>query len=160
VVVFTDESARGRGPLAEYFQQMIADEQRPVLIARPGLSVSGVAVVAWDGGKEASRAARLATPLLKRASRVVILSAPKATSRAFNPAQLQAYYAARGLVADVEVLDDTGDVAPALLAVAGRLGAEILIAGAYGHTRLKEFILGGATRTLLNAEHPSLFLSH
>jgi nucleotide-binding universal stress UspA family protein len=160
VVVFTDEPARGKGPLAEYFRQMIADEQRPVLVARPGLSIGGVAVVAWDGSKEASRAARLAGPLLKRASRVVILAAPKATSRAFDPAQLQAYYAARGLYADVEVLDQTGEVAPALLATAERLGAEIMIAGAYGHTRLKEFILGGVTRVLLNAERPSLFLSH
>jgi hypothetical protein len=50
VVVFATEAARGRGPLAESFQQMVADEQRPVLVARPSLSVSGCALVAWDGG--------------------------------------------------------------------------------------------------------------
>src|ERR1041384_4474092 len=73
VVVFTADPSRGRGPLAEAFQQMLADEQRPVLIARPGLKVGGVVAVAWDGGKEASRAARLATPLLEKASGVVIV---------------------------------------------------------------------------------------
>jgi nucleotide-binding universal stress UspA family protein len=160
VVVFTNDPARGRGPLAEAFQQMVADEQRPVLIAREGLKVGGTVAVAWDGGKEASRAARLATPLLEKASRVVIVAAPKATSRTFDPTRLQAYYAARGVRTDLELLPDSGDPAPALLKAAERIGAEILVAGAFGHPRLQEFIFGGATRTMLNSERPSLFLSH
>src|SRR6476646_7740523 len=96
VVVFTSDPSRGRGPLAEAFQQMVADEQRPVLIAREGLKVGGTVVVAWDGGKEASRAARLALPLLEKSSRVVILAAPKASSRSVDSTRLQSYYAARG----------------------------------------------------------------
>jgi nucleotide-binding universal stress UspA family protein len=160
VVVFTNDPARGRGPLAEAFQQMVADEQRPVLIAREGLRVGGTVALAWDGGKEASRAARLATPLLEKASRVVIVAAPKATSRTFDPTRLQAYYAARGVKTDLELLPDSGDAAPALLKAAERIGAEILVAGAFGHPRLQEFIFGGATRTMLNSERPSLFLSH
>jgi nucleotide-binding universal stress UspA family protein len=139
---------------------MVADEQRPVLIAREGLKVGGTVAVAWDGGKEASRAARLATPLLEKASRVVIVAAPKATSRTFDPTRLQAYYAARGVRTDLELLPDSGDPAPALLKAAERIGAEILVAGAFGHPRLQEFIFGGATRTMLNSERPSLFLSH
>jgi nucleotide-binding universal stress UspA family protein len=58
------------------------------------------------------------------------------------------------------VLAATGDVGPALLQAAGRAGADILVAGAFGHPRLQEFIFGGTTRTLLNADQPSLFLSH
>ena len=160
VVVFTADASRGRGPLAEAFQQMVADEQRPVLIAREGLKIGGVVVVAWDGGKEASRAARLATPLLEKASKVVIVAAPKASSRAFDPSRLQAYYAARDVAAEVMLLPDKGEAAPALLAAAASVGADIMVAGAFGHPRLQEFIFGGATRTLLNAERPSLFLSH
>jgi nucleotide-binding universal stress UspA family protein len=160
LVVFTNDPARGRGPLAEAFQQVLADEQRPVLIAREGLKVGGVVAVAWDGGKEASRAARLAMPLLEKASRGVILAAPKASSRSFDPARLQAYYAARGLQTEIEALTDTGDPAPALLTAAHRVGADILVAGAFGHPRLQEFIFGGTTRTLLNSDEPSLFLSH
>jgi len=160
VVVFTTDPSRGRGPLSEAFQQMVADEQRPVLIARPGLKVGGVVAVAWDGGKEASRAARLATPLLEKAAKVVIIAAPKASSRSFDPSRLQAYYAARGIAADLELLTDVGEAAPALLHASARLGADILVAGAFGHPRLQEFIFGGATRTLLNSDSPSLFLSH
>jgi len=160
VVVFNNDPPRGKGPLAEAFQQIVADEQRPVLIARDGFQVGGVVAVAWDGGKEASRAARLAMPLLERASRVVILTAPKASSRAFDPGRLQAYYAARGVASDLDVLPDSGDAAPLLLYAAKKVDANVLVAGAFGHPRLQEFIFGGTTRTLLAAEQPSLFLSH
>lgn len=160
VIVFNGDSARGRGPLAEAFQQMVADEQRPVLVARGEFSVGGPIAVAWDGGKEASRAARLALPLLEKASRVVILAAPKASSRTFDPTRLQAYYAARGVTAEIDILPDSGDAAPLLLYAAGKVGAEILVAGAFGHPRLQEFIFGGTTRSLLAAETPTLFLSH
>lgn len=160
IVVFTNDAARGRGPLAEAFQQVLADEQRPVVIAREGLKVGGVVAVAWDGGKEASRAARLALPLLEKASRAVILAAPKASSRSFDPGRLKSYYAARGVAAEIDVLADSGDAAPALLGAARKVGAEILVAGAFGHPRLQEFIFGGTTRTLLNSDEPSLFLSH
>jgi len=160
VVVFTSESARGKGPLGPAFQQMLADEQRPVLIARDGFKMGGAVAVAWDGGKEASRAARLALPLLEQASRVVILAAPKASSRSFDPAQLQDFYAARGVKAELDILPDSGDAAPLLLYAAGKAEADVLVAGAFGHPRLQEFIFGGTTRTLLNSNSPSLFLSH
>ena len=161
VVVFTSDPPRGRGPLAEAFQQMVADEQRPVLIARPGLKIAGGTVaVAWDGGKEASRAARLALPRREKAAKVVILAAPKASSRSFDPSRLQAYYAARGVAAEVDLLPDSGDAAPLLLYATQKAGAEVLVAGAFGHPRLQEFIFGGTTRTLLNSDAPSLFLSH
>jgi nucleotide-binding universal stress UspA family protein len=160
VVVFVDEAARGRGALAEHFQQVIADEQRPVLVARAGFKAAGCVMVAWDGGKEASRAARLATPLLEKAQRVIIVSAPQASTRRFDPAALQAYYAQRGVKAEIELLPDGGDVGHALLEASRRAGADILVAGAFGHPRLQEFIFGGTTRTLLNSDGPSLFLSH
>ena len=116
--------------------------------------------MAWDGGKEASRAARLALPLMEKARRVVIASAPKASTRHIEPSRLPAYYARRGVQAEIEVLSEGGDVGHALLAAAERVQADILVAGAFGHPRLQEFIFGGTTRTLLNSERPSLFLSH
>ena len=57
-------------------------------------------------------------------------------------------------------LADTGDAAPAILRAAASAGADILVAGTFGHPRLQEFIFGGTTRTLLNSDGPSLFLSH
>lgn len=158
LVVFTSDPPRGRGPLAESFQQIVVDEQRPVFIARQGASIGGVVAVAWDGGKEASRAARLAVPLLQKAGRVVILAGVKA--RKFEPARLQDYYGVRNIEAEVRLLEEPGEIGPCLLKASEKISANILVAGAFGHPRLQEFIFGGTTRTLLGADQPSLFLSH
>jgi nucleotide-binding universal stress UspA family protein len=160
VIVFDDAAARGKGPLAEAFQQLVADEQRPVVVARPGLKVGGVAVVAWDGGKEASRALRTALPLLQKASSVIVAGAPEASSRHFDLSRMTDFLAARGVKATSQALKGSGDAAGLLLGVARDVGADFLVAGAFGHPRLQEFIFGGTTRSLLNGEGPSLFLSH
>jgi nucleotide-binding universal stress UspA family protein len=160
VVVFDDAAARGKGALAQAFQQIVADEQRPTLVARKDFQVGGVTAVAWDGGKEASRAMRTALPLLQKSSSVVILTAPAASARKSDPAALKAFLAARGVTAEVEVLPGGGDPAHSLIKAATAASAHILVAGAFGHPRLQEFIFGGTTRTLLHAEGPSLFISH
>ncbi len=161
LVVFDAAAARGRGPLADSFQQIVATEQRPTLVARGSGEVLGCVAVAWDGGKEASRAARTALPLLQKAGRVVILAAPEASSRAFEPERLAHFFAARGVQAQVRVLAGTSDPAHLLLRAAHDETADLLVAGAFGHPRLREFIFGGVTRALLSAEDgPSLFLSH
>ena len=160
VIVFGDDAARGRGPLAEAFRQVVADEQRPTLVARKGLALDGVVAVAWDGGKEASRAARTALPLLQKAKSVVILAAPVASSRKFDPERLRGFLSARGIGTEVEVLTCASDPATALVKAAKAAGASVLVAGAFGHARLREFMFGSATRTFLNTDGPSLFLSH
>lgn len=160
LIVFDNGSARGQGSLAESFQQLIADEQRPILVARHGLTGTGSMAIAWDGGKEATRAVRTALPLLEKASKVVILAIPGSAPRPYHPARLQAFLAARGIQADLEVIAGTGEVGSLLLGGAKAAQAEILVAGAFGHPRLQEFIFGGTTRSLLHADGPSLFLSH
>jgi nucleotide-binding universal stress UspA family protein len=160
IVVFDDASARGKGPLAESFQQLVADEQRPTLVAREGFKVDGVALVAWDGGKEASRAMRTALPLLQKASSVIVAGAAGASSRAFELTRLTEFLSARGVRAEIRELDGSGDAAGLLLGAARDTGANLLVAGAFGHPRLQEFIFGGTTRTLLSSDGPSLFLSH
>jgi len=160
VVVFDNQAARGKGPLADAFQQIVADEQRPTVVARQGLKADGCIAVAWDGGKEASRAARTALPLLQKAAKVLILSQPASADRYFDPARLAQFLSVRGVEAEVQTLTEPGDAAQALVKAAVKAGADLLVAGAYGHPRLQEFIFGGATRTFLQADAPSLFLSH
>jgi len=160
VVVFDQQAATGRGPLTEAFQQIVADEQRPVIVARQGLRMDGTVLIGWDGGKEATRAVRTALPLLSRASKVIIAGAPAASPREFDLERLQAYLAARGVKAQTRKLDGSGDAGGLLLDAAGEVKADFVVAGAFGHTRLREYIFGGTTRSLLNSERPSLFLSH
>jgi nucleotide-binding universal stress UspA family protein len=160
LVVFDDAAARGKGPLAEAFRQIVAHEQRPTLVARRGFALGGVVAVAWDGGKEATRAVRTALPLLEKAASVVILNAPAASPRKAEPADLQRFLETKGIGSRVQILDETGDAGHGLVEAAKAVAAHVLVAGAFGHPRLQEFIFGGATRTFLNADEPSLFLSH
>ncbi|MGE5500797.1 MAG: universal stress protein [Ignavibacteriales bacterium] len=160
VVVFGQEPACGRGPLSEAFQQIVADEQRPVIVAREGLNLHGIMAVAWDGGKEATRAVRTALPMLQKASRVVVFGAPAASSREFDLRRIQEFLSARGVEADIEEVQGERDAGHLLLNEARELGAAVLVAGAFGHARLQEYVFGGTTRTLLNSDGPSLFLSH
>ena len=160
LVVFDDAPARGKGALSQAFQQIVADEQRPTLVARRDLKVGGRVAVAWDGGKEASRAMRTALPLLQKSASVLILTAPSASARKSDPAALQRFLEARGVSSTVEVLTGGGDPAHSLIRAAKNASADILVAGAFGHPRLQEFIFGGTTRTLLHGDGPSLFISH
>ena len=160
VVVFDQQAACGRGPLSEAFQQIVADEQRPVIVAREGLNLHGIMAVAWDGGKEATRAVRTALPMLQKASRVIIFGAPKASTRQFDLRRLQEFLAVRGVAADIEEVQGSNDPGHLLLKAARDVGASMLVAGAFGHARLQEYVFGGTTRTLLNSDAPSLFLSH
>ena len=130
------------------------------MIVKGPLSAGGTIAIAWDGGKEASRAMRTALPLLQRASRIIVLSSVSGPDHRIDPSRAVNFLSVRGVVAEARMLKGSGDPAPALIKEAKAAGADILVAGAFGHPRLQEFIFGGATRTFLNSDGPSLFLSH
>jgi nucleotide-binding universal stress UspA family protein len=159
LVVFDDAAAKGKGPFAENFEQVLMEERAATYVCRAGCNPFGTAVVAWDGGEPASRAARRALPLLRKANRVVIIGAPP-SDRPCDLRQLQSYYAARGVSSEVRPLERSGDMAPVLTAAVAAEGADLLVAGAFGRSRLREFIFGGTTRALLHADRPSLFVAH
>ena len=159
LVVFNDRGARGKGPFAETFEQVLVEERAAVLVARPG-ALFDAAVVAWDGSDGASRAARRAVPLLRRVGRILVVGAPASASPC-ELSQLRDYFALRGLSVELRPLERaSADVAPQILEIAQAEGAGLVVAGAFGQSRLREFIFGGTTRALLQAERPSLFLAH
>jgi nucleotide-binding universal stress UspA family protein len=161
VVVFNRRLIRDGSLLAGAFQQILMDERRPVLIGDKAPNLSDTVAVAWDGGREASRAARRAVPWLRKARDVFILAAPGATPREFDPGRLIAYLADQGVQARPLILSPRGEAGPLLLDAAHRLGVKMLVAGAFGHPRFQRFIFGGTTQTLLDDQAgPALFLSH
>jgi hypothetical protein len=158
-VVFNDLGARGRGPFAETFEQVLIEERAAVLVARRG-ALTRPAVVAWDGSDGASRAARRAVPLLRCCEGVLIAGAPP-TETPCELAQLQSYFGLRGLAAELRPIERHGPDAGAQILEIEAEGAGLIVAGAFGKSRLREFIFGGTTRALLHAaDGPSLFLAH
>lgn len=115
--------------------------------------------LAWNGTAEALRAIHAAQPLLQRARRIVILRGEMRDAYAeigwLPPFDLTDYLAFHGLQAEWQGIAESGDAAgPALLEAAHLQRADLLVMGAYGHSRFSEWMFGGATRHVL--EHSTL----
>jgi nucleotide-binding universal stress UspA family protein len=123
------------------------------------------AVVAWNGSAQSAAAVRKALPLLQRAEQVTVLSG---TSRATFPATMRiahldvvAYLRHHGIAADIGESDTPDDDAgAAILKAAAAKKADLIVMGAFGHSRFREWILGGATRHVLEHMAVPLFMAH
>jgi nucleotide-binding universal stress UspA family protein len=135
----------------------------PVLAVPPAsraLDCSGPAVAAWDGSCEASQALRLALPMLGRASAVHIVTV--AEDEAELPANdAKTYLSRHGIGSELrQWTRERRSTAQALIDAAEALHASWLTMGAYGHSRLREAVLGGATREMLRTSPLPLLLGH
>ena len=115
-------------------------------------------VIAWNGGREALRAVRRAMPFLKGAGRIEIAAVD--TGRPAEPSaeDLAILLSRHGLEVEVAILPREGQaVSDVLLQRLADTGADLLVMGAYGRSRLREFVLGGVTRDMLrNIDVPTL----
>lgn len=135
----------------------------PVLVVPEGqgsFDCNAAAVVAWNGSMEAAHALRSALPFLTRASSVRIVTVGEGELRL--PARAAAAYLSRHGVSS-EICNwqrGIARVSDVLVDGAKAVGSAYLVAGAYGHTRFREAILGGVTRDLLEAASLPLLLTH
>jgi nucleotide-binding universal stress UspA family protein len=141
---------------------------RPLLIvpyigARPTLGDN--VLVAWDGGREAARALADALPFLERARRVTVISvAPEGTVDGDAwpaEARLGAWLRAHGIKADLAryAVSDV-PIGAWLLSRAADIGSDLIVMGGYGHPRMRQLILGGVTRTMLESVTVPVLMSH
>jgi nucleotide-binding universal stress UspA family protein len=139
---------------------------RPVLIAPPeGTPLRGEAVVvAWKDTREARRALADALPFLKRAQTVVVTEVCPASEReeaVVRTSDVVAGLRRHDVAAEGRVVLAAADrVAVELNIAAEAIGADLVVAGGYGHTRLGEWVFGGVTRELLVAPERYVLLSH
>ena len=123
------------------------------------------ALIAWDAGREAARAVADAMPILEKAKTVTVLVINPQTSadgHGEEPgADIGLHLARHGITVEVSsmVVQDI-DVGNALLSRISDLGADLLVMGAYAHSRLREWILGGATREVLQSMTVPVLMSH
>ncbi|ABC35436.1 universal stress protein [Burkholderia thailandensis] len=123
-------------------------------------------LIAWDGSREAARAVTDALPLLKRARFVTVESVlrRRTTGADLAPAgiDIAAYLGRHGIQASFSTSAHVPGVetGAALLNRAADLHTDLLVLGAYGHTRARERVLGGVTRTMLEAMTVPVLLSH
>jgi nucleotide-binding universal stress UspA family protein len=139
---------------------------RPVVVV-PYIQKAGVkldrVMIAWDASRAAARAVGDAMPLLERAGaiEVVIVTNERPKSDEIPGADIGRHLARRGLKVEVKRIVATDiDVASALLSHAADTGADFMVMGGYGHSRLREFVLGGVTRGILKSVTIPTLLSH
>ena len=136
---------------------------RPVLVVPddPFPSVGDRIMVAWNARRESIRAVNDALPLLQRAKFVALFEIGE---RGSGPEALEGigqHLARHGVKAERYVMTASDkDVGGAILSRADNFDCDLVVMGAYGHTRLREIIFGGATHTVLAAMRMPILLSH
>jgi nucleotide-binding universal stress UspA family protein len=145
---------------------LIADSGRPIVVV-PGLPREPPRfdriLAAWDGSAPAARALGDASPLLERAGHIeiVAVNAAGGTSMVTASGERVARKLARlGVDASFHRVPGGGDPGAVLLSRAADVGANLIVSGGYGHSRLREAMLGGVTRTLLANAAAPVFMSH
>jgi nucleotide-binding universal stress UspA family protein len=154
---------RPNGLPEDFIDHVLLLSGRPVLIAptKPSLTLTGTIMVCWKETPEAARAVTAALPLLAQSRHVVIAHVNELPhppdSGIGDVVQHLAWY---GIEADVRRLDGGGGSAGERLSTAAReCAADLVVLGAYGHSRANELFFGGCTRHFLeDAAHPVLLM--
>ena len=170
IVVLAQPYGAAAHPSAEAVLEAVLFDGRAPVLMLPSVGTTPTAgfgqniVIGWDASAEAMAAVRCALPLLTAADRVniVVIDPPvRATGQPEPGSQLCQMLVRHGVRAEVSVLARTEPrVSDVLLRHLRDQGADLLVMGAYGHSRLREAILGGATRDMLEHAPVPVLLAH
>ena len=165
-VIGQTDPSEGSNIAADFPERLVLAAGRPVLILPSAGSFPTIGkriLVAWSLSREATRAVTDAIPLLRLADAVHVMAVnPRRDEHGDVPgADIGLYLARHGV--RVQVKTDQGaeiDVGNELLSRAADLDADLIVMGGYGHSRVKEWVLGGATRTILASMTVPVLMSH
>jgi nucleotide-binding universal stress UspA family protein len=160
-------------PEGDYWHQWCAESVifgsgRPTVVLphvrkRTGSFALDTVIVAWDFSQPATRAIADAMPILEKAKRVCVLTVTKekAIDTRRSGAELAKHLARHGVDVVLDEIDAKGrSIGDVFEAHVRYRNADLLVMGAYGHSRLREFVLGGATKSMLTRPPAPIFLSH
>jgi nucleotide-binding universal stress UspA family protein len=149
-----------------YAESVIFGSGRPTVVLPHGRKRSfglDTVIVAWDFSQPATRAIADAMPILEKAKRVCVLTVAKekAIDTRRSGAELAKHLARHGVDVVLDEVDAKGrGIGDVFEAHVTYRNADLLVMGAYGHSRLREFVLGGATKSMLTRPPAPIFLSH
>jgi nucleotide-binding universal stress UspA family protein len=148
-----------------YMGDLAMQVGRPVLIVPASVGSLNLnrIIVGWKDTRETRRAIVDAVPLLKKAGRVVVVEIASGDGLASARVHLDDvvdWLKRHGVAAQSQAIPSSEDDATSLAAVAREQGADVIVAGAYGHSRLREWVLGGVTRDLLLRADRCALVSH
>ena len=165
IIIGQEEEDVDVATYTEVPDDVVISAGRPVLIVPytgKGNATGDHVMVAWDHSRESARAVCDALPMLKRASSVSVVSVdPKHGEGDVPGADIARFLSEHGIKARVNRFTDKElAVDDVLLNQAADSGADMLVMGAYGHSRLREMVLGGVTRHILDHMTVPVLMSH
>ncbi|APW39642.1 hypothetical protein RD110_22550 [Rhodoferax koreense] len=155
------DDTQGEDVPTDFVPDVMAATGKPTLLvphAGPATEVGGTVLIAWKENREAARAVSAALPWLMRAKRVHALA--YGDDAEFALVRLAGYLKHHGIDPVLHADRDTGDVGERLLSRAADLNGQLLVMGCYHHSRLRELLLGGSTRTLLERMTLPVLMAH
>jgi len=162
-----DPDAPGHRQVQAIVEQVVLHSARPTLVLPYAGRIEKVgthALVAWDDSREAARAMSDALPMLRRAARVQVVgwneSGDDSSALRARLDDVNRWLMWQGVSAEVRVETTEIGIAEAMLSRAADLNIDLIVMGAYGHTRWSERMLGGATRGLLSSMTVPVLMSH
>ena len=168
VVVGQSDPERKKSNFEELPENLILSASAPVLVIPNETKFNSIghrALVAWDGSVQATRAIQQALPLLEKSERVTVFAVnPKQTKNGHGEipcADMCLHLARHGIKADAQAITANDvDVSELLETRAMREEADLLVMGAYGHSRFRELMLGGVTAHMLNHATRPVLMAH
>jgi nucleotide-binding universal stress UspA family protein len=145
---------RSNGLTRAHLETVLSASGRPLLVApsSPRSSITGTAFVCWKESPEAARALRAALPLLAETKRTVVANVDEGIDEPLQPLQAVARYLAfHGITAETRLLPRSATVANVLARGAEAHEADLVVLGAYGHSKARELVFGGCTRSFLDS---------
>lgn len=151
---------------ADFPEWVMLNGAAPVLVvpAQGEFGAIGTRVaVAWNGSSEARRAIGSALPVLRKADKVHLLMI-NADGNIVDGADMGLYLTRHGVNAELDIDTNTDasarDAGLALIAASVECGADLLVMGAYGRSRMREMLMGGASRTMLESMKVPVWMAH
>lgn len=166
LVIGQSDPERATGVEPGFANRVVLATGRPVLVmpwAGEFKSVGQRVLVAWSATREAARAVADALPLLRAAEKVTVacVNAKEAAQGVEPGADVALYLARHGVRAEAsKLLGSHIDAGNQLLSYAADLAVDLVVMGAYGHSRVSEVVLGGVTRTLMESMTAPVLMSH
>ncbi|TVR08122.1 MAG: universal stress protein [Salinarimonadaceae bacterium] len=162
-LTIVEQAGPDRPALALLVETVLFGAGRPLLIVpyiqRAPFSLRSV-IVAWTETAPAARALAAAMPMLERAEAIEIVTVDGADGDREGAERLAGILAGRGLRVRAKNLTGAGGVGDTILSHAADIGADMVVMGGYGHSRLRQFILGGATRDMLATMTVPTLMAH
>ncbi len=150
-------------PSASTMEDALFESGRPLLIAPPKApgGIGDTIVIAWNGSTESARAIVMSMPFLARAKKVHVLAVEGGMVPGPGVAEVEGHLRRNGISAQASTVQPgSASAGETLLAETAKLGGDLLIKGAYTHSRLRQMIFGGVTQHILNEAEIPVLMAH